>query len=899
VSSSAASSFGSVLGRLTRGDILGALGRAAARQAATVMSGAAVAEVTWTGKQVIGRLLHPGRTVTISQGEGGSLLAKCSVCRSEHSLCGCAGAVLFKWLEVGQVILDQGPGTTWRGHADQPFYTPSDGRVQQVKLTHILHPEELLESLSFQLGLHTGTPAPARLTEEGVEIQITTASGVVRVVTISLDRLPVILCALPEFPTVRATGELADLEFSAARLTPALRAGLRRNNAVLLEAGYRLGEDRFIPLHRGIYNPEGGWLRVGGRVFRAPFPPSGLAGLFARRRLLLKGEAALHFLTREHFLLRDEPWYLPQGDLAACTRPERPSLQCVEVDPDDGCGIRVRPVFTAGDRVLTWSELTGLLEQGFGRIEGRLFLAPKLETLVEAGLRVRGDGLSGDRLALVRLAADGVIPTRVGNAALSRWIDVLLGEPEPFRPPAGLRSVLRPYQQEGAAWLWRAYGTGLGALLADDMGLGKTHQTLALLCAVRAEKPGARFLVVCPRGVLEHWRRLLDQFAPDLPVLVYHGAQRTLEGLPPGSVVLTTYDVALRSVAPLSAQPWEVAVFDEAQRAKNPRTKGARAVKTIPAAFRLALTGTPVENRLLELWSVFDLILPGYLGSERNFRSGFRDPSSAQIERLRRRLGPFTLRRIKERVLDDLPEKSQEVRICELSTDQAALYREIHTTGTTTLAPQLADESADIPYIHIFALLTRLKQVCDHPGLLDRSLDHLEPGKLEVLDEILDESLTSDNRVVVFSQYVTMIHRLSEHLRRRRIAHLVLTGETRDRGAVTDRFNNGGEEPVLLASLLAGGVGIDLTGASVVVHYDRWWNPAREDQATDRVHRIGQKRFVQVFKLVTAGTIEERIDAIIRRKAELAREVITPTEEVLRRLTRQELADLLEIPLPR
>lgn len=886
-----------LLERVSKGDVLGALDRRSALTATMVAAGADVVELTWTGRTLVAQLLHPVRQVTVSLDSGGRLQSECGTCPDGRGLCGCAGAVLFRWIEVKQAMLGQGPGTVWRAHTVQPFFTPSDARSQLVNLTHLRDPGELMESLVFQLGLHVGVPAPTQLTENGIAVQVTTASGVIRTITISLEALPVILTALPELPAMQPVGELARLEFSSARLTPAVRAHLKRNDAIVLEAGYRLGEDRFLPLGSVEHHPEGGWLRDGRMIFRAPYPPQGLAGLFARQRTLLKGESALRFLLREHFLLRGEPWYHPQGELAGCIRPARPTLQRLEVESTDAGGIRVTPVFAAGGRELNWSELAALLQRGYGRIDGRLLLAPDLDPLIEVGLQRTDDGLAGDRLALVRITAEKTAPTRIADRDLARWVDTLLGEPGTYEAPPGLRSILRPYQQNGSAWLLRLYRTGLGALLADDMGLGKTHQTLALFCAVRAESNRSRFLVVCPRGVLDHWQRLLAEFAPDLPLVVYHGSQRTLGDLPEGGVVLTTYDVALRSVAALSARPWTVAVFDEAQRAKNPRTKGARAAKTIPAGFRLALTGTPVENRLLELWSVFDLILPGYLGSERSFRSAFRDPGGAQIERLRQRLAPFTLRRVKERVLDDLPDKLEEIRTCRLNGDQQALYAEIHAAGATTLAPQLADANADIPYMHIFALLTRLKQICDHPALVDRRFDHVSPGKLEVLDEILDEALASENRVVVFSQYVTMLNRLSRHLRGRRIDHLVLTGETRDRGAVIDRFNSGGWEPVLLASLLAGGVGIDLTGASIVVHYDRWWNPAREDQATDRVHRFGQRRFVQVFKLVTADTIEERISAIIQRKAELAREVITPTEEVLRRFTREELAELLGIPL--
>jgi SNF2 family DNA or RNA helicase len=258
----------------------------------------------------------------------------------------------------------------------------------------------------------------------------------------------------------------------------------------------------------------------------------------------------------------------------------------------------------------------------------------------------------------------------------------------------------------------------------------------------------------------------------------------------------------------------------------------------------------------------------------------------------------LTLRRLKDQVLSDLPDKVEDTRYCSLTPEQERLYKKIHGAQTPQIAEQLRDPDADIPYMHIFALLTRLKQICDHPALIDDlAFQGVSSGKLEVFEEIIEEAIASNLRIVVFSQYVKMIRVLAQHLARAGIQHLVLTGETRDRSRVVRRFNSEQHERVLLASLLAGGTGIDLTGASVVIHYDRWWNPAKENQATDRVHRIGQKRFVQVFKLICRSTIEERIDVLIRDKVKIFEEVIAPTEEVVRQLTRRDLAQLLEIDL--
>jgi SNF2 family DNA or RNA helicase len=295
-----------------------------------------------------------------------------------------------------------------------------------------------------------------------------------------------------------------------------------------------------------------------------------------------------------------------------------------------------------------------------------------------------------------------------------------------------------------------------------------------------------------------------------------------------------------------------------------------------------------------------DLIVPGYLGSEREFRAAHRDPSHHQLHVLRQRLGVLTLRRIKEQVLSDLPEKVEDIRYCRLLPKQEALYRRIHRERSADIIRLLQNEAADIPYMHIFALLTRLKQICDHTDLVEKKGGAAgESAKIEIFDEILDEALDGGLQVVVFSQYVKMIEILTRRLERQKIEHLVLTGETRDRGRIVRRFNSEQHERVLLASLLAGGVGIDLTGASVVLHFDRWWNPAKENQATDRVHRIGQRRFVQVFKLITRNTIEERIDELIRSKIDLIQRVVAPTEDVIAKLERRELINLLDLEIPK
>ncbi len=875
-----------------RGDLLGALGRRAAEHAHLLDAAGDVAEITWSDARLAGTLLHPFGRVVLEE-DGSSVRASCSICASERALCGHAGAVALQWLRVRESMLAGGDGTVWRRGAAQPFLPGVASDAARIDLTHIVATHEIAEALSVQLSLGRTRPPRARLAGDRLEIVVEPDSGPARIVSVATRAVPDLLAGL-RVAGVALEGDLTRIEPTDIRMLPRLRASVPENGTVLLEPGYVV-DGTFVAAEAAAESRMGTWVRLGDRLHRTAAIPTPLLPFFRRGTARLTGEAAAVFLDHDHFALFDERWYEPRGELAAAARFPRPRLAGLRVAGADGSTVRVLPRFVGPDGdELDWSEIRALDRSGFARRAGSIVRPPDLAAFAEAGFADRDDGLVGDRNAYLRLVTDSGMAGTGAPPDLDAVAAILDERSRVEAPPMpGLRSHLRGYQRLGAAWLWRLYRTGLGALLADDMGLGKTHQAMALLCAVRAEKPDAAYLVVCPRGVLEHWRHLLASFAPGLPVHVFHGARRRLRQRLPGTVVLTTYEVALRSAAELARRDWEIVVFDEAQRVKNPRTKGARVVKTIPARFRLALSGTPLENRLLELWSIFEQIIPGYLGSERAFRLEHRQPTPERLDRLRRRVAPFTLRRLKEQVLSDLPEKSEAILYADLSARQQALYRELEAAQASPLIERLLDERQDVPYMHIFALLTRLKQACDHPALVDRRLAHVEPGKMALLDEILDEALAAGNRVVVFSQYVEMISILERHLRRRDVGHLVLTGRTRDRGAVVERFNSARHEPVLLASLLASGVGIDLTAASVVVHYDRWWNPAREDQATDRVHRIGQRKLVQVFKLVTSNTIEERIDLIIRRKAALVDEVVTPTEDLLRRFSRAELAEIL------
>jgi SNF2 family DNA or RNA helicase len=475
---------------------------------------------------------------------------------------------------------------------------------------------------------------------------------------------------------------------------------------------------------------------------------------------------------------------------------------------------------------------------------------------------------------------------------------------EPLKPLAGLKSVLRDYQTRGVEWLLFLYDNHFGGLLCDEMGLGKTHQALGVICAIAEQRSGkGPTLVVCPTTVIGHWTELLHRFAPAIPFIVYHGSERDIGVGDYGPrVIITSYGILRNDAGLLAGIPFALAVFDEAQNLKNRSTGSWEAAKRIPARTRLCLTGTPVENSLTDLKALFDIAMPGYLGADLRFIDSFIAPIETSFDqraqaRLRRLVGPFMMRRLKSDVLTELPEKIIDVRNCDLSEEQRSLYDALTRKEGTPIAARLGDNSAPIPIMHVFHLIEKYKQICDHPAVfLKRPQDHEahSSGKFDLFAEILREALDSGGKVVVFSQHLDMIEIIRLHLLSLGTGHVMLTGRSRNRGALVNEFNSDPGTRVFLGSLKAGGTGIDLTAATIVIHYDRWWNAAREEQATDRVHRIGQTRGVLVIKFITAGTIEERINAIIMRKSALAeKSLVADSPDSLKIFTREELLEIV------
>lgn len=516
-------------------------------------------------------------------------------------------------------------------------------------------------------------------------------------------------------------------------------------------------------------------------------------------------------------------------------------------------------------------------------------------------------------LELIRLNAFESIEVQKAKGTNYEHSLELLRELTEFRIPeppnvTGLKSSLRPYQEIGLNWLWFLYHHSLSGLLCDDMGLGKTHQSMALMESIinyhkQRNEQRKHFLIICPTSVLYHWQEKLEQFLPELRVCTHYGLNRSLEDFSQYDVLLTSYGVWRMEHETLCKMPFELAIFDEIQIAKNHNSRIHSSLLCVNANMRLGLTGTPIENHLRELKSLFDLVLPTYMPNETDFRDFFIRPIEkerdvARRELLSRFIKPFVLRRKKEDVLTDLPEKTEEIAHCGLANEQVLLYDDVLRRSREEVIRELRDGKTPIPYIHVFSILSSLKQICNHPAsYLKKPLEYKShhSGKWELFLELLNEARESRQKVVVYSQYLAMLDIIEEYLNEHGIAYATIRGSTSDRGEQIKRFNNDPNCEVFVGSLQASGLGVDLTAGSVVIHYDRWWNAARENQATDRVHRIGQTRGVQVFKLVTKGTFEERIDAMISRKGQLMEDVVTRDDhQLLKNLDRNELIELLQ-----
>jgi superfamily II DNA or RNA helicase len=459
---------------------------------------------------------------------------------------------------------------------------------------------------------------------------------------------------------------------------------------------------------------------------------------------------------------------------------------------------------------------------------------------------------------------------------------------ESIKPPRTCKAILRPYQQEGFSWLQFLRQFGLGGILADDMGLGKTVQALAHLCA---EKAAGRLnrpaLVVCPTSVVPNWISEASKFAPGLKVLSLHGPDRCerADNLDSADLAITTYALLRHDFALLSSVEWSTLILDEAQAIKNPETTTARAAKSLKSEHRICLTGTPVENHLGELWSQFDFLMPGILGAADTFRKLFRYPieecGDKEMKRvLSTRLRPFLLRRTKEEVAKDLPAKTEILQRFELSGKQRDLYETVRLTMHEKVRNEIAGKGFKKSQIVILDALLKLRQVCCHPGLLNlpQAKSVKCSAKLDLLKEMLPELIEQGRKILLFSQFTSMLDLIKPELDELGMKYVEIRGSTKDRESPVLRFQNG-EVPIFLLSLKAGGTGLNLTAADTVIHYDPWWNPAVENQATDRAHRIGQEKPVFVYKLIAEGTVEDKLLQMQERKKAIANSIYEHDKE--------------------
>ncbi|GID64823.1 helicase HelZ [Actinoplanes cyaneus] len=685
--------------------------------------------------------------------------------------------------------------------------------------------------------------------------------------------------------------------------------------SVLVPAA-EIWRDEFAPLRRWTSHPQERLLAGLARAARL-WPALGDALRGARpAEMILDTEGAHGFLS--HAAVLEEAgcgvllpaWWRRSSGLGLSLRVRTPAA-IANVLKDRTTGLRDLVDYewglALGGRTLTEDDLADLAKAKVPlvKLRGRwVFLdADRLAAGLAFLSRGGGTMTAGEALRVTRLLPPEELPLPVTDARGEGWLaDLLSGELderlELLGPPAGLTGVLKPYQIRGLSWLAFMDSLGLGACLADDMGLGKTVQLLTLLLH-RRDGPA---LLICPLSVLGNWQREAARFAPSLRVKVLHGADRTVDA-GDADLVLTTYATAVLDADLLASIAWDRVVLDEAQHIKNSAGAASRAVRRFPARNRIALTGTPVENRLAELWSILDFVNPGLLASAHTFRARFAVPieryqDEEAAARLRQATRPFLLRRTKADpgIAGDLPAKRHVRHLCGMTTEQVSLYQAV----LDDLEERLSDWNQERHKGVVLAAMTKLKQVCVHPALLLKDASPLpgRSGKVDRLEEIVDRALGMGESVLVFTQFAKFGGMLAPHLTARfGVKAPFLHGGTPRgaRDAMVAAFQEAEQPGVFVLSLKAGGTGLNLTAANHVVHVDRWWNPAAETQASDRAFRLGQRRDVHVHTLVCLGTLEERIDQLLVDKGVLAERVVGSGEGWLTALSTSELRDLFAL----
>lgn len=620
------------------------------------------------------------------------------------------------------------------------------------------------------------------------------------------------------------------------------------------------------------------------------------------------------FATNDVHRLREDGWRIELESIARFQVIDAATDWDIAVgDGDDWFSIDVgievdgrrQPLLPLLVRLLNAGGKSALQRNDEGRVlarldDGRLIALPAerverfldvLAELVGTGQTVIGQKMTcstGELSALAEL--ENVLGTRWFGGEDLREMSRRLVDPQtlpPIQPPHSFKADLRAYQRQGLAWLQYLHTNNMAGILADDMGLGKTAQTLAHIAVERSfGRMDLPSLVIVPTSLAPNWTAEAQRFVPDLKVMLFHGLDRHArrQEVTQAELVITTYAILARDVEFLCSIEWHLIVLDEAQAIKNPRAKSTRAACQLRARHRLCLSGTPIENHLGELWSQFAFLMPGLLGDHRGFSSRFRAPIERQgdatrREALARRVKPFLLRRTKSEVATDLPPKTEIVRRIDLEGGQRDLYETVRLSVHDRVRQEIARAGLPKSRVIVLDALLKLRQVCCDPRLvkLAAAREVVESAKLTALMHMLPEMIEAGRKVLLFSQFTSMLDLIKEALKVVGIRYVELTGDTADRAAPVRSFQ-AGEVPLFLISLKAGGRGLNLTAADTVIHYDPWWNPAAEDQATDRAHRIGQDKPVFVYKLIAAGTVEERIVELQKKKGSLAQTMLAGGE---------------------
>ncbi len=672
------------------------------------------------------------------------------------------------------------------------------------------------------------------------------------------------------------------------------------------------------------------------RAAQSRLQRSGFSSPDAQGKMQLNGQnSILNFLSREFPKLQRE-WNVTLDEQL-----ENRTLKNIE---------RVEPQFQITSSGVQWFDLGVVFSASMGETFSaaeikRLILSGQNHTRLKNGKMAVIDSGAVEELQEVLLDcapqqnASGyrINNTQAGflEATLKQHGDWKVSAPTTWReraakqsgeaklecPPLGdLENVLRPYQKQGVAWLHFLRANGFGGILADEMGLGKTLQTLAFLNSLRIADCGLRnensrepnsnpkseirnpHLIVCPTSLVFNWVAEVKKFTPQLKVLALHGPDRhaRFDEISTSDIVVTSYALIRRDAEKYRGLEFDTVALDEAQHIKNRQTQNAQAVKAVKARHRIVLTGTPLENSVLDLWSIFDFLMPGYLGTAKDFRERYELPIAKEKnaeaqKRLARRLKPFMLRRLKKEVAADLPAKLEQVSFCELTSEQRAVYQQVIEASRKEILEADGEQGIAKSRMVVLTALLRLRQICCDLRLLKLENTNFSnaSGKLEMFGELLEEVIDGGHRLLVFSQFVGMLTLLKEKLAAEKIEFCYLDGSTTDRAAVVEKFQTNTAIPVFLISLKAGGVGLNLTGADTVIHFDPWWNPAVEDQATDRAHRIGQTRVVTSYKLITRDTVEEKILTLQNRKREVIQATIGGEEEFAASLSWAEIQELL------